>query len=134
MKLTIVTPTFQLLDMMYWNVHRSRDKYAPDFEVETIIVDGGSDKYISCHHIIPRTFYCPRFDLENGIALCRACHILNRNSAHKDALGFAEWIKTRRDVDYLESIRHRQSKNDYQLIKLYLERSSASMEGVERPR
>ena len=45
-KLTIVTPTFQLLDMIYWNVHRSRDKYAPDFEVETIIVDGGSDEYI----------------------------------------------------------------------------------------
>ena len=46
-KLTIITPTFQLLDMIYWNVHRSRVRYAPDFKVETIIIDGGSDPYIA---------------------------------------------------------------------------------------
>ena len=45
--LTIITSTFQLLDMIYWNVHRSRVRYAPDFSVETIIVDGGSDPYIA---------------------------------------------------------------------------------------
>jgi glycosyltransferase involved in cell wall biosynthesis len=46
MKLTIVTPTYQLLDLIYWNVHNSRVKYAPPCTVETIIVDGGSDEYI----------------------------------------------------------------------------------------
>ena len=81
----------------------------------------GKDKYVQAHHILPRTYWGARFDLENGVALCRSCHILNKDSAHKDALGFSKWIATKRDVDYLESIRHRQSKNDYNLIKIYLE-------------
>ena len=46
MKLTIVTPTFQLVDLIYWNVHFSRFRNSPDCSVETIIVDGGSDQYV----------------------------------------------------------------------------------------
>ena len=78
----------------------------------------GSDKYVGSHHIIPRTNYALRHDLENGVALCRRCHLY---WAHKDAVGFTEWIKTKRNLSYLESRRYNQTKQDYELIKLYLE-------------
>ena len=78
----------------------------------------GNTKYIQCHHIIPRTNYAVRHDIENGVALCRKHHLY---WAHKDTIAFYNWAKTIRDFKYLEIARHRQSKNDYQVIKLYLE-------------
>ena len=78
----------------------------------------GKNKYVQAHHIIPRTCYSLRHDKMNGIALCRACHLY---WAHKDALDFANWIKHFRDLGYLESRRHSQTKNDYESIRIYLE-------------
>ena len=78
----------------------------------------GKDKYVQAHHVIPRTCYALRHDLENGVALCRKHHLY---WAHKDALDFTEWVRTIRNVPYLNAARHRQSKNDYHAIKLYLE-------------
>ena len=78
----------------------------------------GKDTYIQAHHIIPRTCYATRYDLENGVALCRKHHLY---WAHKDVIGFYGWANGKRDFPYLESARHRQSKNDYGAIKLYLE-------------
>ena len=78
----------------------------------------GKTKYVQAHHIVPRTNHALRYDIENGVALCRACHLY---WAHKDTIDFYNWAKTIRDFKYLESARHRQSKNDYQAIKLYLE-------------
>jgi len=77
----------------------------------------GKTEYLQAHHIIPRTNYALRFDLENGVALCRKCHIY---WAHKDAIGFMEWIKDKRNIAYLESRRYGQTKNDYKLIEIYL--------------
>ena len=78
----------------------------------------GKDKYIQAHHIVPRTNFALRHDIENGVALCRRHHLY---FAHKDPLEFIEWAKLKRDLDYLQMVRHRQSKNDYNAIKLYLE-------------
>ena len=78
----------------------------------------GTRKYIQAHHIFPRTCFSLRYDIENGVALCRKHHLY---WAHKDAIDFYNWIKTKRNIDYLESCKMRQSKNDYQAIKLYLE-------------
>ena len=78
----------------------------------------GKTKYLQAHHIIPRTNYALRYDLENGVALCRACHLY---WAHKDVIAFTMWIRDKRDLEYLDSRRHAQTKNDYKLIKLYLE-------------
>ena len=78
----------------------------------------GNTKYVQAHHIIPRTNYALRHDLENGVALCRKHHLY---WAHKDALDFGLWIAEIRDIEYLQMTRHRQTKNDYGLIKLYLE-------------
>jgi len=80
----------------------------------------GSVKRVSAHHIIPRTCFTLRHDLENGVALCYYHHIGGRNAAHKDALGFSQWISERRDVNYLNGRRHSQTKQDYKLIEIYL--------------
>jgi 5-methylcytosine-specific restriction endonuclease McrA len=77
----------------------------------------GVTYYLASHHIIPRTCYSLRHDPENGVCLCRRDHLY---WAHKDALAFHGWIKGIRDLEYLESRRHSQSKNDYKLIEIYL--------------
>lgn len=77
----------------------------------------GNTRYLQAHHIIPRTNYALRYDLKNGVALCRRCHLF---WSHKDSVGFVRWISKKRDMDYLESRRYGQSKNDYQLIEIYL--------------
>ena len=78
----------------------------------------GKTTKLHAHHIIPRTNYALRYDLVNGVCLCYRCHF---HFAHKDAMGFMAWIKDRRNLDYLDSRRHGQSKNDYELIRIYLE-------------
>lgn len=82
-------------------------------------------KGIQAHHIIFRTNWSLRFDLENGIALCIPHHITGEDSAHKDAIGFSKWIATKRDLNYLESKRNNRAKLDYMVIKLYLENEIA---------
>ena len=78
----------------------------------------GEMRYVQAHHIVPRTCYTLRHDMENGVALCRKHHIY---WAHKDCIAFYNWAKDLVDMDYLESRRHLQAKNDYDLIKLHLE-------------
>ena len=79
----------------------------------------GKEGVLAAHHIIPRTCYPVRHDVLNGVALCHPYHHLYW--AHKDAVAFVEWVKTVRDLDYLELRRHSQSKNDYESIRIYLE-------------
>lgn len=77
---------------------------------------------LQSHHIIPRSLSSAlRYDLENGCCLCTGHHILFPNSAHKDATGFSEFIKTIRNIPYLESKRNNRTKSDYSAIKIYLE-------------
>ena len=57
----------------------------------------GKDGPVAAHHIIPRTCHPLRHDMENGVSLCHPRHHLYW--AQKDALGFAEWIETIRDMD-----------------------------------
>jgi len=76
-----------------------------------------SFKVPQCSHIIPRTVFSLRFDTQNGVCLCKRCHLY---WWHKNPMAAMEWIKTIRDIDYLESRRHSQSKNDYKLIEIML--------------
>lgn len=80
----------------------------------------GKDKYIQAHHIIPRTCWPLRYDLENGVALCVRHHIY---WSHKDSLAFNDWIKDIRNLDYLKTNRHRTAKNDYKLIEMFLKQA-----------
>ena len=77
-------------------------------------------KSIQAHHIFPRTMWALRYEIINGIALCIGHHFLFPTSAHKDAIGFSAWVKTVRDIPYLESKKHNRSKHDYQAIYLHL--------------
>ena len=77
----------------------------------------GSTKVIQCHHIIPRTKWALRYDLENLICLCKFHHLY---WAHKDATAFTAWIETKRDMKYLNAKRNNTMKNDYTLIEIYL--------------
>jgi len=78
-------------------------------------------KYLQAHHIINRTCWALRYDLENGILLCRSSHY---KWVHADdpfiLIDVHEFYNEIADMEYLKITRHRQSKNDYQLIKLYL--------------
>ena len=73
-------------------------------------------EYVQSHHIIPRTKYGTRWNLENGVALCRHHHLY---FAHKDVLAFYDWIKDKRDLKKLELSRH--NKPDKAAIMIYLE-------------
>jgi GT2 family glycosyltransferase len=46
MKVSVIIPTYQLVDLIYWHIHFHRFRNPPSYPIETIIVDGGSDEYI----------------------------------------------------------------------------------------
>lgn len=78
----------------------------------------GQTTELQAHHIIPRTCWALRYDLENGICLTKSQHLF---WAHHDGVAFAKWIETKRDLNYLESRRGNRSKHDYTAIALYLQ-------------
>lgn len=78
---------------------------------------GGTNE-LQAHHIIPRTCWALRYDLENGVCLTKYYHLF---WAHHDGVSFAKWIATKRDLNYLESKRNNRSKLDYMAIALYLQ-------------
>ena len=79
-------------------------------------------KYLTPHHIVSRTVWPLRFDLLNGVLLCRGSHGMWAHTEdpfiRRDVDDFYESLG---NMDYLNIARHRQSKNDYHAIKLYLE-------------
>ena len=52
----------------------------------------GYDSTLEAHHIIKRWNLSTRWNVDNGILLCRDCHRRGPHSAHNDEAGFAEWI------------------------------------------
>ena len=78
-------------------------------------------KYLTPHHIVDRTCWPLRFDLANGVLLCRGSH---KYWAHSDDPFIIEEVhefyKSFTNWDYLKSAKHRQSKNDYNIIFMYL--------------
>lgn len=59
-----------------------------------------SSKTIQAHHIIPKSIKETRFSLQNGISLCYSCHEVGRYSAHKNAIFFAEWLRSYKPEQY----------------------------------
>jgi hypothetical protein len=79
----------------------------------------GDTRNLQAHHIIPKSVSSAlRYDLINGCCLTKANHLY---WAHRDSVGFSEWIETKRNIEYLKLKRHNRSKHDYAIIKLYLE-------------
>jgi len=79
-------------------------------------------KYLTPHHIVGRGNHAVKYDLKNGVLLCRGSHSM---WAHCEdpfvRMNVYTFYVLFADMNYLETARHRQSKNDYNLIKIYLE-------------
>ena len=67
----------------------------------------GSTETLNSHHIEDKTNYALRFDLVNGICLCAGCHNFRKNSAHRSAVFFYEWLAKNRPavIDYVREHR-----------------------------
>ena len=49
---------------------------------------------LNSHHLIPRQHTATRYDLGNGICLCRRCHqFCPDRSPHQNAAGFILWLE-----------------------------------------
>ena len=49
---------------------------------------------LNSHHLLPRQIAAFRFDIRNGICLCRHCHQFNpKLSPHQNAFGWREWLQ-----------------------------------------
>ena len=61
----------------------------------------GSDRFTQAHHLLPKeAYFLHSFNPRVGITLCSACHKFGKRSAHKNALWFADWLKTNRPEQY----------------------------------
>jgi hypothetical protein len=79
----------------------------------------GKNTSLNSHHIISRSNLTLRWDLHNGVCLCVSCHSLSNFSAHKDPLGFTEWLACNRksDMDYLMVKKNERFDKDYERIE-----------------
>lgn len=68
------------------------------------------------HHIIKRTYWPTRWDLDNGICLCAICHKI----AHDNEEIFKLWVAKKRPLNQLEKKKHSLVKLDPYLIETLL--------------
>lgn len=81
--------------------------------------------YLQSHHIVERTCWPLRYDIKNGVLLCRPSHKFWSHS--NDPFVRAEvhkFYENFTDMKYLELARYRQSKNDYAAIEIMLKSGS----------
>lgn len=56
---------------------------------------------LDAHHILPKEMWKHlKFELWNGVCLCKKCHKFGRFSAHKNPIWFAYWLKTNQPEKY----------------------------------
>jgi len=49
---------------------------------------------LNAHHLIPRAHTATRYALENGLCLCKECHLFDpHRSPHQCAAGFILWLE-----------------------------------------
>ena len=90
------------LDTEFSRVIRLRDKCARCGK-------GADTITLQCAHIISRVNRAVRWDLENGVPLCYACHIF---WAHRNPVDFVDFIK-----DYLGELRFEALKARARVVK-----------------
>ena len=76
-------------------------------------------EYVQAHHFVGKSNYRLRWDVRNGVPLCRGHHSF---IAHVQYERFRDWfIQTRiKDYLYICIVRNSQTKQDYNLLKLAL--------------
>jgi hypothetical protein len=67
----------------------------------------GKREDLQAHHIVSRAHTGTRWDFDNGMCLCRRCHLF---FMHRDNLGAADFLQERVGSKRLESLRVRSSK------------------------
>lgn len=85
----------------------------------------GSTKYLQVAHFITRSNYAVRWDLDNVFRLCSGCHMMRRNSWHKDPASCAEWVRKELGEERYNALRMRANtvgqRIDKWAVKIYLE-------------
>ncbi len=55
----------------------------------------GRRSNLNSHHLIPRQHTATRYDLQNGICLCKRCHqFCPDRSPHQHGEGFRQWLES----------------------------------------
>lgn len=114
-------PTIKQLDALAREIVRERDKMKCRM--------CGKTTFLQCAHVYSRAKRSVRWDLDNLFLLCAGCHM---NIAHKDPIGFAEWVKSQlgdKKFNDLKMRAHQVSKIDLQCVKLYLEKTKGEING-----
>ncbi len=65
----------------------------------------GNDTGLNSHHIFGRRNLSVRWDLENGVSLCVACHKYGKGSAHENPMEFSDWIREVRGEEWYDLLR-----------------------------
>lgn len=91
----------------------------------------GKTTSLQCAHIIGRRNHRLRYDPQNAITLCYACHI---HWAHKEPLEFVEWLELRggKRVKYLNEHKNEIEKRKNEDYVELVNALKAMIEGLGR--
>ena len=65
----------------------------------------GRTESLDAHHIIGRANRSTRWDLENGITLCKKHHVFsNEFSAHGTPVKFTHWLEEQKGREWVEAL------------------------------
>lgn len=80
----------------------------------------GTEFNIHSHHLISRTNWNLRFDVDNGLPMCEYHHIIWLKQYPID---YVRWLNKEYPglLDKLELKRYEKARHDYTLLKIYLE-------------
>jgi len=75
----------------------------------------GIKESLNIHHLVGRTNYALRWELDNLICLCSGCHTLRRNSYHNDPTNW-EGFKKRYPKRYkiINNLKNKIIKHDFE--------------------
>ena len=121
-------PTVKQLDALVREVVRLRDKRCR-------VCGSGAPglRYLQAAHFITRSNYAVRFDLDNVYLLCSGCHMMRRNSWHKDPASAVEFVRKALGKAGYQALRMRAAvigqKIDKWAVKAYLEQELRKLKG-----
>lgn len=62
----------------------------------------GAKEHIDAHHILQKEYWPEqKFELKNGLALCKRCHKFSKFSFHKNVIWASEWLKENRPAKFM---------------------------------
>ena len=65
----------------------------------------GSNQNLTAHHIFSRDNKYIRWNMDNGVSLCREHHTDGLMSAHKAPLNFVKWLEEKRGAGYFYELK-----------------------------